>query len=73
MSHNPAGFLAPLSRFVLEILPWALSGVIGIYLAWGLWSAPAAARAHSSLAQPGAQAGAIVGPRITWAFARQHG
>jgi len=67
-------FLVPLSRFVLEILPWALSGVIGVYLAWGLWTGPAAA-AHATvrpLAQPSAQA-APIGPRITWAFDRRNG
>jgi hypothetical protein len=27
--------LEPLSKFVLEVLPWALSGLIGLYLLWG--------------------------------------
>jgi hypothetical protein len=44
MTEREDSLLEPLSRFVLEILPWALSGLIGIYLAWGLWSAPASAR-----------------------------
>ena len=47
--------LQPLSRFVLEVLPWALSALIGLYLAWGLWSAPAAAHAEQ---KPVAQASA---------------
>lgn len=38
MLHRPA-VLAPLSRFVLEVLPWGLSGLIVLYLIWGVWSA----------------------------------
>ena len=45
MPSRPARFLAPLSRFVLEILPWALSGVIGLYLIWGLLTGIEPARA----------------------------
>jgi hypothetical protein len=40
MLHRPAAFLEPLSRFVLEVLPWGLSGLIVLYLIWGVWSAP---------------------------------
>jgi hypothetical protein len=43
MPEHPLPLVEPLSRFVLEVLPWALSGLIGLYLAWGFWSAPAAA------------------------------
>jgi hypothetical protein len=46
MRGQPESLLEPLSRFVLEVLPWALSGLIGLYLAWGFWSAPVAARAE---------------------------
>ena len=40
MSQRPAGFLGPLSKFVLEVLPWALSSLIGLYLLWSFWLAP---------------------------------
>jgi hypothetical protein len=40
MLYRPAEFLEPLSRFVLEVLPWGLSGLIVLYLIWGVWSAP---------------------------------
>ena len=43
MTGRPESLLEPLSRFVLEVLPWALSALIGLYLVWGLWTAPAAA------------------------------
>jgi len=42
MTNNPPGFLAPLPRFVLEVLPWILSGMIGLYLVWGFLSGPTA-------------------------------
>jgi hypothetical protein len=32
MTHHSAAVLAPLSTFVLEVLPWAASGAIGLYL-----------------------------------------
>jgi uncharacterized membrane protein len=35
-----ASLLEPLATFVLEVLPWALSSLIVLYLAWGLWLAP---------------------------------
>ena len=38
--YRPAAFLEPLANFVLEGLPWTLSGLIGLYLLWGFWSAP---------------------------------
>jgi len=38
MLERPAAFLEPLSRFVLEVLPWGLSGLIVLYLIWGVWS-----------------------------------
>jgi hypothetical protein len=40
MLYRPAEFLEPLSRFVLEVLPWGLSGLIVLYLIWGVWSVP---------------------------------
>jgi hypothetical protein len=40
MLYRPAAFLEPLSRFVLEFLPWGLSGLIVLYLIWGVRSAP---------------------------------
>ena len=40
MLERPATFLEPLSRFVLEVLPWGLSGLIVLYLMWGVWSGP---------------------------------
>ncbi|MFL5003330.1 MAG: hypothetical protein ACJ8DY_23365, partial [Xanthobacteraceae bacterium] len=43
MTGRPESLIEPLSRFVLEVLPWALSALIGLYLVWGFWSAPAAA------------------------------
>jgi hypothetical protein len=46
MTGRPESLVEPLARFVLEVLPWALSGLIGLYLAWGFWSAPAAARSE---------------------------
>jgi len=70
MTGREDSLLEPLSRFVLEILPWALSGLIGIYLAWGLLSAPAAARTElkpvtyvSALVRPTSPARAILRPR----------
>ena len=40
MLERPAAFLEPLARFVLEVLPWSLSGLIVLYLVWGVWSGP---------------------------------
>jgi hypothetical protein len=51
MLHRPAASLAPLSRFVLEILPWGLSGLIVLYLIWGVWSAPETAPGRPLAAQ----------------------
>ena len=34
MTQRPPLVLQRLSFFVLEILPWALSGLIGAHLAW---------------------------------------
>jgi hypothetical protein len=45
MLERPAAFLEPLSRFVLEVLPWGLSGLIVLYLMWGVWSGPDATSA----------------------------
>ena len=45
MLERPAALLKPLSRFVLEVLPWGLSGLIVLYLMWGVWSGPNAASA----------------------------
>jgi hypothetical protein len=36
MMKHPPLMLLRLSSFVLEVLPWALSGVIGLRLAWNL-------------------------------------
>jgi hypothetical protein len=36
MMNHPPLMLLRLSSFVLEVLPWALSGVIGLRLAWNL-------------------------------------
>ena len=36
MTKQPPLLLQRLSTFVLETLPWALSGLIGIHLAWNL-------------------------------------
>ena len=36
MTQRPPLLLQRLSSFVLETLPWALCGLIGIYLAWNL-------------------------------------
>jgi hypothetical protein len=45
MSQHQAGFLGSLSNFVLEVLPWALSSLIGLYLLWGFWLGATPARA----------------------------
>jgi hypothetical protein len=37
---HSAALLAPLGKFVLEVLPWALSSLIVLYLIWGTWFAP---------------------------------
>jgi hypothetical protein len=42
MAKNTHRLLASLSLFGLEVLPWVLSGMIGIYLIWGFYSGPAA-------------------------------
>ena len=36
MTELPPLLLQRLSTFVLEILPWVLSGLIGVHLAWTL-------------------------------------
>jgi hypothetical protein len=36
MMKHPPLMLLQLSSFVLEVLPWALSGVIGLRLVWNL-------------------------------------
>jgi hypothetical protein len=36
MPERIAVVLEPLSKFVLEVLPWSLSSLIALYLAWGL-------------------------------------
>jgi hypothetical protein len=38
--ERSAALLEPLSKFVLEVLPWALSSLIVIYLFGCLWLAP---------------------------------
>ena len=60
MPQRSTSFLTPLSRFVLEVLPWALSGLIGLYLAWGAWAA-----------QP--VAGAAARPPADWSAPEQAG
>lgn len=45
MLERPAVFPEQLSRFVLEVLPWGLSGLIVLYLIWGVVSGPDAASA----------------------------
>ena len=52
MSQRPAGFLGPLSKFVLEVLPWALSSLIGLYLLWSFWLAPSPAGLKPVAEQP---------------------
>jgi hypothetical protein len=51
MTGRAESLVEPLSRFVLEVLPWALSAVIGLYLAWGFWSAPAPAAGPDPVAR----------------------
>jgi hypothetical protein len=36
MTKRPPVMLQRLSTFVLEMLPWALSGLIGMHFAWNL-------------------------------------
>jgi hypothetical protein len=45
VSHRSAAVLNPLSTFVMEVLPWAASGVIGLYLIWATCLAPDPAEA----------------------------
>jgi hypothetical protein len=40
VSHRSAAVLNPLSTFVMEVLPWAASGAIGLYLLWATCLAP---------------------------------
>jgi hypothetical protein len=47
VSHRSAAVLSPLSTFVMEVLPWAASGVIGLYLLWATCLAPDPAEALS--------------------------
>jgi hypothetical protein len=54
MPERPPILLEPLSRFVLEVLPWGLSGLIVLYLIWGAWSGPEDAPARPLAAQSAA-------------------
>ncbi len=36
MTTRPPLLLQLLSTFVLEVMPWALSGLIGVHLIWNL-------------------------------------
>ena len=45
VSHRSAALLNPLSTFVMEVLPWAASGAIGLYLLWAICLAPEPAEA----------------------------
>jgi hypothetical protein len=40
VSHRSTAVLNPLSTFVMEVLPWAASGAIGVYLLWATCLAP---------------------------------
>lgn len=40
VSHRSNAVLNPLSTFVMEVLPWAASGAIGVYLLWATCLAP---------------------------------
>ena len=40
VSHRSTAVLNPLSTFVMEVLPWAASGAIGLYLLWATCLAP---------------------------------
>jgi hypothetical protein len=40
VSHRSSAVLNPLSTFVMEVLPWAASGAIGLYLLWATCLAP---------------------------------
>jgi hypothetical protein len=51
MLPSPAGFVAALSGFVLEILPWGLSGLIVLYLLWSACFAPASVTGAKPLAE----------------------
>jgi len=65
MSHHRVMFVEPLARFVLEVLPWALSGLIGLYLLWGLCLAPDHARPGlGHIAEHAVPAGPVAGPGI---------
>lgn len=45
MSAQTTLRLGFLSSFILEVLPWALSGLIGLYLLFGAGASPQPARA----------------------------
>ena len=47
VSHRSAAVLNPLSTFVMEVLPWAASGAIGLYLLWATCLAPDPAEAFT--------------------------
>lgn len=51
MSHHPLAVVAPVSTFIMEVLPWAASGAIGLYLLWVACLAPAPERAPTAPAQ----------------------
>ena len=54
MPHHPPAALQPLSTFVMEVLPWAASGAIGLYLLWTTCLAPDAVRALAPATPEGA-------------------
>jgi hypothetical protein len=48
VTHSPAAVFKPLSTFVMEVLPWAASGAIGLYLLWATCLAPEPRQALTS-------------------------
>jgi hypothetical protein len=76
VTHRPIAVLNPLSTFVMEVLPWAASGAIGLYLLWATCIAPEPGRtptaepsgsAFSSLAPATEQSSPVA--RRTWGVA----
>ena len=61
MSHHPLAVAQPVSTFVMEVLPWAASGAIGLYLLWVTCVAPDSAQMQAP-AEPGLPALSSVAP-----------
>ena len=63
VSHRSTAVLNPLSTFVMEVLPWAASGAIGLYLLWVTCIAPEPAQTLTPAGQ-GAPAVSSLTPAV---------